>query len=177
MCQRPKKKSFKSSQIYMKDAQCAELNEKSVFRFLWFYILNYGRFCSQFLMNNRPKLPKKKLLQKWIDLHERCAMCWNERIINFSIFVIFTLWDMVDYVLNSDFFSCFTLRFCVGVPDAFRLNPSSQLVFEHHWLMFLNQVYVSPINFFLFISGQIFRKDAQCSETDILVHELILCDF
>ena len=33
-----KPNSFKSDQIYMKDAQCAEINEKSIFRFLVFEI-------------------------------------------------------------------------------------------------------------------------------------------
>ena len=37
VCHGPKrKKSFKSGQIYRKDAECAEANEKSIFRFLVF---------------------------------------------------------------------------------------------------------------------------------------------
>ena len=32
--------------------------------------------------------------QKWLYLHERCAMCWNEWKTNFSIF-IFELWSFL----------------------------------------------------------------------------------
>ena len=34
----PIKKSFKRGQIYIKDAQCAETNEKSILRFLFFQL-------------------------------------------------------------------------------------------------------------------------------------------
>ena len=36
VCHQPKKRSFKSSQIYRKDANCAETNEQLILRFLIF---------------------------------------------------------------------------------------------------------------------------------------------
>ena len=40
-------------------------------------------------------------LQKWPYLHERCGMCRNKWKINFPIFAIFSLWDMVNFVFFS----------------------------------------------------------------------------
>ena len=53
VCRRPKKKSFKSGQIYMKDAECAKMNEKSIFRYLFFELWSflyskYGKFSIYF---------------------------------------------------------------------------------------------------------------------------------
>ena len=39
VCSRPKKKSFKTDQIYRKDEQWAEANEKSILQFLRFSVL------------------------------------------------------------------------------------------------------------------------------------------
>ena len=36
---------------------------------------------------------------------------------------------------------------------------------------------VANQEFFLLKSGQIFRNDAHCSETDFLLHEFVLCNF
>ena len=47
-------------------------------------------FFNCFYPNNR----QKEILQKWINLHEICAMSWNEWKINFLIF----LQIMVDFV-------------------------------------------------------------------------------
>ena len=33
-------------------------------------------------------------------LHVRCGICWNEWDINFSIFAMFSFWDMVAYILK-----------------------------------------------------------------------------
>ena len=41
--------------------------------------------------------PKKKIVQKWSNLQERCGMCRNEWKINFPIF---SFWVMVDFVLK-----------------------------------------------------------------------------
>ena len=38
---------LRNDHIYTTDAQCAEMDEKSIFRFLQFYFLNYGRLCAQ----------------------------------------------------------------------------------------------------------------------------------
>ena len=50
--------SYFSQLRILEDMQCAETNEKSIFRFDFcdFYFLSYGRFCSKFSsVFNRPK--------------------------------------------------------------------------------------------------------------------------
>ena len=44
---------FKSGQIYMKDAECAETNEYSIFRFLLFLFLKYGGFKKKMLLDSK----------------------------------------------------------------------------------------------------------------------------
>ena len=96
--------------ILIDDAQSAESNEKTNFQFLRFLFLGYSRFCSQFsnmftlkkcFTFLRPKkkyfTQKKKFLQKWSNMHGRCAMTWNESKINFIIFIF---WVMVDFILK-----------------------------------------------------------------------------
>ena len=50
---------FKSVQIYTKDTECSETNEKSNFRFFWFYFLSYSSFFIQNLVNFHDNLRKK----------------------------------------------------------------------------------------------------------------------
>ena len=44
---------FRSVQIYIKEAECAETNGKSIFRFFQFFFLSYGNFCPQNISNYR----------------------------------------------------------------------------------------------------------------------------
>ena len=77
---------LRNRHICMRDAHCAELDEKSV---LIFFFLHF-QAC------HRPKMTKNIVVtQKWPDLHERYAMCWNEWNINFLIFGIFIFGDMI----------------------------------------------------------------------------------
>ena len=54
----------------MKDAQCAETNEKSYFRFLDFEVWSSKDVTIQL---------KKKIVQKWSNLQGRCGLMWLER--------------------------------------------------------------------------------------------------
>ena len=47
VCHRLNKNSFKSGQIYIKDAPCAKTNAKSIFRFCDFQFLRYGQFYTE----------------------------------------------------------------------------------------------------------------------------------
>ena len=92
----------------MDDAKCAETNEKSIFRFLFFQLLwkfqwKFGDLSTKvtitFLaMFNYMK--KKKFyifIFKCSNLQERCGMCRNEWKIHFPIL---SFWVMVDFVLK-----------------------------------------------------------------------------
>ena len=128
-----------------------------------FYYLSYGWLYLQFTGDTPSFLSvsptKKNFFPKWPNLHESCAMCWNEWKVNFSIF---NFWGMIDIWLilywNSDFFHVkgalppkplvFVGGLCSNVggsapgPQArcFWLNSSSQLVLGYHWLGLLNNV-------------------------------------
>ena len=78
-----KKISFKSGQIYMKNAQYAEWKKNQISDFCDFSILLLTKIFF--------------VVQKWPHLYERWAMCWNEWKMNFPIF---SFWDMVDFVLK-----------------------------------------------------------------------------
>ena len=58
--------------IYMMDAECAETNEKSNFRFLFFELW----LIAFTIYGDTPGVPptKKKVVQKWPNLQERYAL-------------------------------------------------------------------------------------------------------
>ena len=79
--------------IFMKDAHCTEPN-------LWLIMFTFfgDTWISKCITDQ-----EINYLQKWPNLHGRCAMCLNEWKINFSILVfeIWTIfWDMNDFVLK-----------------------------------------------------------------------------
>ena len=77
----------------------------------------------------------------------------NEGKIIFPVYAIFSFSDIVDFVLKfrrrKIIFGglrplkppAFVGSFTSQALDVFELNPPRQLVLEHHWLAFLNQVY------------------------------------
>ena len=84
---------------------------------------------------------RKEVVQKWPNLQERCATGWNGWKVNFAILSFFL--DMVDFALK--FRKKYMLwvpppqthrlcgphlpPFAPHAPEAFGLNPPSQLVF------------------------------------------------
>ena len=84
--------------IYMKDAHCAETNEKSIFRFFFWVMVNCVYNFWRLTIIFKCITDKKIFVQKWPNLHEICEMCWNEWKKNFLIFAIFSFWDMVVFV-------------------------------------------------------------------------------
>ena len=76
--------------IFMKHAQCGVMNEKYIFRYLFFELWS---ICSQFSsVFTDQKCQQKKVV--WKDAHEFL-------FIEFFICVIFSLWDMVDLALSQ----------------------------------------------------------------------------
>ena len=141
--------------IHMKDAHCVETNEKSIFRFLFFSMVDcmYNLQVTHpiFHVCHRPK----KILQKWPKFHGRCAMCWNESEINFSDFQFFRYSRFCTEIQKKKIMSRgstpLTLSFWWGAwpptlpaggspPDTEYYPKTSQLVFGYHWLAFPNQV-------------------------------------
>ena len=87
---------FNSGQIYRKDAQWTETNEKSIFRFNF---LSYSRFCTQNSMKNWPILSTK------IDhnsKNKKTQKSENWFFIRFSSLRIFSVWK----IFGKDFPAC-----------------------------------------------------------------------
>ena len=82
--------------IFMKDTQCAETNEKSIFWFLFFVLWSIlFTIFKCFYLNNQPKLSTKKVPSK-------DAKCSETDFLVLDFFcAIFSFWDMVDSVFNS----------------------------------------------------------------------------
>ena len=75
----------------MEDAQCADMNEKSYSRFFWFLVFEIWSSKDETIWLH------KKIVQKQLNLQERCVMSWANEKFNF---LIFSFWDMVNFVLK-----------------------------------------------------------------------------
>ena len=101
-----------------KDVQTPLLSEVAIFKWKMrtmlnqmknhisdFYFLGYGWMYLQFTVTNLdfqlcPR--QKKIVQKWLNLQERCAMSWNEWKVDKleTYHPNLSFWDMFDYVLK-----------------------------------------------------------------------------
>ena len=73
----------------------------SIFIFLWaivVFVHNFQVFLPWNIKFFTKKILHKKILQKLSNLHERCAMSWNEFKINFPMF---SFWVMIYFVLKK----------------------------------------------------------------------------
>jgi len=82
--------ALRNGHICMKEAQCAEANEKSILQFLVFELLS--EFLTYF--DYLTKIAKINFcLRRW-------AMFWNGFMYSLDSFAIFSFWDMVNFVLK-----------------------------------------------------------------------------
>ena len=85
---------LRNGQIFMKDAQCAETDEQSVFQFLFFEI--WLILFSIFKCFYRPNMVK-------INCLKRCAMFWNRFLCSWVFFfcTTFSFWDIIEFVFDN----------------------------------------------------------------------------
>ena len=174
--------SFRIAPIFMNDSHSAESNEKSIFQ-LYFEV--YGWLYLQITKN----LPtKKKVVLKWSNLQERCALLWKLIFSSWVFYVRLLVFDICSILYIVDFYVCdlsksshigfmWCIYFCFWciqmlTNEVMVLNPKACGVKGHSpsgvcggRSSLIN--FFKPIKWFSpkkFESVHIYMKDAECTE-------------